>query len=89
MALVPRQHGLFWSSALSIAGVRPDVAGNRQRASRVALCTGYPGLALADWAAPDLFSSAQVSIARFRESEIYARFRDDPMCTAPPDLDAR
>lgn len=50
---------------------------------------GYPALALADWAAKDLFSSAEVSLQPFVESDVYARFRDDPMCTEPPELDAR
>jgi hypothetical protein len=49
---------------------------------------GHPALAIADWAAPGLFSDAQISIERFCESEIFARFRDDPMCTEPPELDA-
>jgi hypothetical protein len=49
---------------------------------------GYPALALADWAAKDLFEGAEIAIERFVDSEIYARFRDDPMRTAPPDLDA-
>ncbi|MGF6727677.1 hypothetical protein P3T43_007069 [Paraburkholderia sp. GAS41] len=65
-------------------GERPD--GFAYPSHRV---KGCPALALADWAAPDLFAGAQISIARFRESEIFARFRDDPMCTAPPELDAR
>ncbi|OBR47796.1 RES domain-containing protein [Paraburkholderia tropica] len=50
---------------------------------------GYPALALADWAAPDLFAAAERSVERFCDTELYARFRADPMCTAPPELDAR
>jgi hypothetical protein len=49
---------------------------------------GYPALALADWAAKDLFEGAEIAIERFVDSEIYARFRDDSMRTDPPDLDA-
>ncbi|WP_186159527.1 RES domain-containing protein [Burkholderia gladioli] len=49
---------------------------------------GYPALALADWAAKELFESAEVVITRFVESEIYARFRDDSMRTDPPVRDA-
>jgi len=49
---------------------------------------GYPALALADWAAKDLFNGAEISIRRFVDSEVYVRFRDDPMRTAPPDFDA-
>jgi hypothetical protein len=49
---------------------------------------GYPALALADWAAKELFEGAEIAIERFVDSEIYARFRDDPMRTDPPDRDA-
>jgi hypothetical protein len=49
---------------------------------------GYPALALADWAAIDLFDGADVTIERFVDSEIYARFDADSMRTAPPELDA-
>ncbi|KVL29775.1 hypothetical protein WS98_25455 [Burkholderia territorii] len=49
---------------------------------------GSPALALADWAANDLFGGAEVETSRFIESEIYARFRDDVMRTDPPEPDA-
>lgn len=49
---------------------------------------GSPALALADWAAEELFASAEVVVTRFVDSEIYARFRDDSMRTEPPDRDA-
>jgi len=49
---------------------------------------GFPALALADWAAAELFESAKVVITRFVDSEIYARFRDDSMRTNPPARDA-
>ncbi|WGS47205.1 RES domain-containing protein [Burkholderia sp. JSH-S8] len=49
---------------------------------------GSPALALADWAASELFGNAEVEITRFAESEIYARFRDDVMRTDPPEPDA-
>ncbi|MDR5763441.1 RES domain-containing protein [Caballeronia sp. LZ035] len=49
---------------------------------------GAPALALADWAAKELFENAEVDIVRFVESEIYARFCDDVMRTDPPELDA-
>ncbi|MFD1559591.1 RES domain-containing protein [Paraburkholderia silviterrae] len=50
---------------------------------------GYPALALADWAAAELFADAKITIEQFVDSVIYARFRDDPMRTPPPELDAR
>ena len=50
---------------------------------------GYPALALADWAAADIFVGAKITIERFVDSNIYARLRDDPMRTRPPELDAR
>jgi hypothetical protein len=49
---------------------------------------GAPVLALADWAAKELFENAEIEIMRFNESEIYARFRDDAMRTDPPEADA-
>lgn len=49
---------------------------------------GAPALALADWAAKDLFENAEVEITRFVESEIYARFLVDAMRTDPPERDA-
>jgi hypothetical protein len=49
---------------------------------------GYPALALADWAAVDLFDNAEITLQRFVESDVYARFRGDPMRTDPPELDA-
>lgn len=49
---------------------------------------GYPALALADWAAKELFEGAKIEVERFVDSEIYARFQSDPMRTEPPDLDA-
>lgn len=49
---------------------------------------GAPALALADWAARELFASAEVVTTRFVDSEIYARFRDDAMRTEPPETDA-
>jgi hypothetical protein len=49
---------------------------------------GSPALALADWAASELFGSAEVEITRFVESEIYVCFRDDAMRTDPPEPDA-
>ncbi|MGF6917065.1 RES domain-containing protein [Paraburkholderia sp. 40] len=49
---------------------------------------GSPALALADWAAKELFASAEVVITRFVDSEIYARFREDDMRTEPPARDA-
>jgi hypothetical protein len=50
---------------------------------------GYPALALADWAASELFNRAEISYERFAESSIHARFQADPMRTDPPELDAR
>ena len=49
---------------------------------------GSPALALADWAAKELFEGAEVVITRFVDSDIYARFRDDSMRTDPPARDA-
>jgi hypothetical protein len=49
---------------------------------------GSPALALADWAAEELFGGAEVTITRFVDSEIYARFQNDSMRTEPPDRDA-
>jgi hypothetical protein len=49
---------------------------------------GYPALALADWAAVELFESATVAYERFADSAIYQRFDADPMRTEPPELDA-
>ncbi|WP_246791856.1 hypothetical protein [Burkholderia perseverans] len=50
---------------------------------------GYPPLALADWASTGLFGNATIRLERFRDSDIYARFRDDPMRTDPPERDTR
>jgi hypothetical protein len=49
---------------------------------------GSPALALADWAAKELFGSAEVVITRFVDSEVYARFCCDSMRTDPPARDA-
>lgn len=49
---------------------------------------GAPALALADWSAPDLFATADVSFERFIDSETYAAFFCDSMRTEPPALDA-
>jgi hypothetical protein len=49
---------------------------------------GMPALALGDWAAPDLFEQADVTIEAFVGSDIYAYFIGDVMRTEPPDLDA-
>ncbi|MFM0348213.1 RES domain-containing protein [Paraburkholderia sp. RL17-347-BIC-D] len=50
---------------------------------------GAPALALADWAANDLFEGANVATIRFVDSDLYGRFRVDPMRTEPPARDAR
>lgn len=50
---------------------------------------GYPALALADWAAKDLFGNAEIKSQKFVDSDVFARFRDDPMRTEPPELDER
>lgn len=49
---------------------------------------GFPALALADWAATELFSEAEIIVHRFTDTDIYQRFRSDPMCTDAPERDA-
>lgn len=46
---------------------------------------GSAAIALADWAAPQLFAAATIRVVRFVESDRYRQFTLDPHITDPPE----